>query len=49
MVGGEASEAFDLENMVFQSTVFGPDLRSLFYVDAKDAIEVMFYECMLTT
>jgi hypothetical protein len=44
VVGGETSEAFNLENMVFQGTVFGPDLWNLFFDDAKQAINEMFFE-----
>jgi hypothetical protein len=44
VVGGEASEEFVLENMVFQGTVFGPDLWNVFYEDAKEAIKEMHYE-----
>ena len=43
-VGGETSEEIILENMMFQGTVFGPDLWSIFYEDARKAIEEMHYE-----
>ena len=45
IVGGESSDEFSLENMVFQGTVLGPPLWNIFYEDAKDAIrEIMFEE-----
>jgi len=44
IVGGESSEEFALENMIFQGTVLGPPLWNIFYQDAKRAIEEMMYE-----
>jgi hypothetical protein len=44
VVGGETSEEIILENMVFQGTVFGPDLWNIFYEDAREAIKEMHYE-----
>ena len=35
VVGGEASEEFELANMVVQGTVWGPPLWNLFYEDAS--------------
>jgi hypothetical protein len=44
VVGGEASEEFDLENMVFQGTVLGPPLWNIFYEDAKVVVNELFFE-----
>lgn len=51
IVGGESSEEFTLENMVFQGIVFGPDLWNLFYEDARRAIQetLKAYKCMPAT
>ena len=43
VVGGEASEAFDLADMVFQGTVFGPPLWNTFFEDAAEAIHELLY------
>ena len=39
VVGGMMSEAFDLENMVFQGNVWVPALWNLFYENARKAIQ----------
>jgi hypothetical protein len=44
VVGGDASEEFSLENMVFQGTVLGPPLWNLFFEDAGEAIQEMHFE-----
>jgi hypothetical protein len=44
IVGGDASEEFTLENMVFQGTVLGPPLWNIFFEDAGDAIHEMHFE-----
>ena len=45
LVGDEASETFELANMIFQGTVWGPDLWNTFYEDAQIAvIEMSFSE-----
>ena len=41
VVGGEKSEHFNLENMVYQGTVLGPILWNLFFGDARRAIEML--------
>ena len=38
VVGGTKSSDFDLDNMLFQGTVWGPTLWNIFYADAKLAI-----------
>jgi hypothetical protein len=44
VVGGETSEVFDLSNMVFQGTVWGPTLWNIFYEDARNAINEVFFK-----
>ena len=41
IVGGEKSDTFLLENMVFQGTVLGPILWILFFGDARRAIQML--------
>ena len=41
VVGGERSESFLLENMVYQGTVLGPILWNLFFGDAARAIQML--------
>ena len=41
VVGGERSESFLLENMVYQGTVLGPILWNLFFGDASRAIRML--------
>jgi hypothetical protein len=43
VVGGEKSEDFDLADMVFQGTVWGPPLWNIFYEDARKAIQELFF------
>jgi hypothetical protein len=43
VVGGEASEEFDLMNMVYQGTVLGPTLWNIFYEDARHALHEFFF------
>ena len=43
VVGGQKSEDFDLADMVFQGTVWGPPLWNTFYEDARKAINEMMY------
>ena len=38
VVGGKSSCAMDLENQVFQGTVWGPSLWNTYFEDARDAI-----------
>jgi hypothetical protein len=44
VVGGKASEEFELTDAVFQGTVWGPPLWNAFYEDARKAIHEVFYE-----
>ena len=41
VVGGERSDSFLLENMVYQGTVLGPILWNLFFGDASRAIQML--------
>ena len=43
VVGGVSSDRYDLENMVFQGTVWGPLLWNVFYEDARKAIRACSY------
>jgi hypothetical protein len=43
IIGGARSRAFVLADMVFQGTVWGPDLWNFFYEDAKEAIQELSY------
>ena len=43
-VGGEHSNTITLFDMVFQGTVWGPQLWNAFYADAKKAIRAMGFE-----
>jgi hypothetical protein len=43
VVGGEKSNQFTLENMVYQGTVWGPPLWNTFFEDARKAIHELFY------
>jgi hypothetical protein len=44
IVGGVSSQQMSLENMVFQGTVWGPDLWNVFYADARHAIRKHSFE-----
>ena len=44
LVRGCSSQFFDLENMVFQGTVWGPIFWNLFYEDARRAIHEVFFK-----
>jgi hypothetical protein len=44
VVGGEKSEGFNLIDMVFQGTVWGPTLWNIFYEDARHAINDIFFK-----
>jgi len=44
LVGGQFSESFDLSNMVFQGTVWGPTLWNMFYEDARRAVNEVFFK-----
>ena len=43
VVGGENSDTFLFENMVYQGTVIGPVLWNLFLGDANKAIEMLHF------
>ena len=38
IVGGAQAEPFDLQNMIYQGTVWGPWLWNIFYEDARQAL-----------
>jgi hypothetical protein len=43
VIGGERSGEFELKDMVFQGTVWGPTLWNVFFEDARRAINEMFF------
>jgi uncharacterized protein YjiS (DUF1127 family) len=47
LVGGKASDFFELANMVFQGTVWGPPLWNTFFEDARNAIHEMHFKEMV--
>jgi hypothetical protein len=47
LVGGKASDTFDLANMVFQGTVWGPPLWNTFFEDARNAIHELHFKEMV--